>query len=42
MKIPTRWEHDPAIQDVHRMTIAMYLANDGKDIPTQWEHDPTL
>jgi len=35
-------EHDPAIQDIYYMTVAMHLARDGKEIPPQWEHDPAV
>ena len=40
--IPAEWCHDSTIQNTAGRTVAMLLADNGKDIPTQWYHDPSL
>ena len=31
--IPKYWEHDPLLTDKNGKTVAMYLAENGKEIP---------
>ena len=40
--IPAEWCHDSTIQNTAGRTVAMLLADNGKDIPKQCEHDPNV
>ena len=42
LDIPKQWQHDPEIYSFKGLTVAMYLARNGKIPPKEWEYSSKL
>lgn len=40
--IPNEWRHEPTLQEVNGVTVAMIYAGKGIIPPKEWEHNPTI